>query len=95
MKVTIQARHFNARDDLKKSVEKEVMRLERLYDRILEADVILEGKLHRKEAQISIKVPGQTLVASDMADRFEIAAEAAVDKLEQQVKRYRDKMRKR
>ncbi len=94
MRIIIEARRFSARDELKEYIEKEVQRLNRYFDRIHEVEVTLEGKLNRKEAMIRVKVPDQTLVASEIAGTFEIATESAVDKLAQQVKKYKEKMRK-
>ena len=95
MKVIVEARHFKAREALQKSTEKEVNRLEKFFDRIVSADVILDGKLNKKEATVRVKVPDQTLIASETADKFEIAVESAVDKLEIQLKKYKEKLRKR
>ncbi len=95
MQVTIDARHFNARDDLKDYIERELERLKKKYDRIVDVHVTLDGKLDKKMAQISVKVWGQTLVASETANKFEIAVDAAVDKLDKQIIRYKDKLAKR
>ena len=95
MKVTVEARKFKARDDLRTYCEKEVGRLDRYFDRILDAEVTLEGKQDKKMATVKVAVPEQTLVASETADKFEIAVEASVDKLVVQLKKYKSKLRKR
>lgn len=94
MQVIIQGRGLNLRENLKEYVEKELSRLEKYFDRIVDADVVLEGKLHQKEAQIKLNIPDNTLVASEMADRFEVAVESAVDKLVDQLKRHKEKLRR-
>ena len=93
MQVIIQGHGINVRDNLKTHIENELSRLDKLHDRIIDADVVLEGKLHQKEAQIKVKVPEETLIAKDTADKFEIAVESAVDKLVDQMKKYKEKMR--
>ena len=95
MKVTVEARHFKAREELKESTEKEVLRLNKYFSRIISTDVILDGKLDKKQATIKVNVPDQTLIASATADKFEIAVESAVDKLGLQLKKYKNKLRKR
>ncbi len=95
MQVQIQGRGINVRDELKEAIEKEMERLEKIFDRIVEVDVVLEGKLHQKEATVKVKVPEQTLLASEVADQFEISVEAAVDKLIIQLKKYKSKLRGR
>ncbi len=94
MNVTVEARHFNARDELKEYVTKEVMRLSKFYDGINEIKVILDGKLKNKEATVVANVYGQQLVASETASTFEIAIESAVDKLGPQVMKYKEKLAK-
>ncbi len=93
MRIVIQGRGINVRDSLKSHIEQELNRLDRLYPRITDADVVLEGKLHQKEVRIKLNVPDQLLVANERANKFEIAAESAVDKLVDQVKKYKDKLR--
>ncbi len=95
MDVTVEARHFKARETLHKSTVKELKRLEKYFPRIISAHVILDGKLDKKEATVKVNVPEQTLVAKEMADKFEIAVESAVDKLRQQLSKYKDKLYKR
>ncbi|MFH0882063.1 MAG: ribosome-associated translation inhibitor RaiA [bacterium] len=93
MKIVIQGRGINVRDSLKEYIEQELGRLDRLYPRIVDADVVLEGKLHQKEVLIKVNVPDQLLMATETADKFEIATEGAVDKLVEQVKKYKEKLR--
>jgi putative sigma-54 modulation protein len=95
MQVTIQGRGINVRDELKAYIEKELTRLEKFFDRIVDADVVLDGKLHQKEVSIKIKVPDQILVGSGIADKFEVAVEDSVDKLVEQLKKYKAKLRAR
>ncbi|MCB2211558.1 ribosome-associated translation inhibitor RaiA [bacterium] len=93
MQVIIQGDGINVRDQLKEYIEKELERLERYYDRLMDADVILEGQLHQKEARIKLTLPRETLFASTMSDKFETSIESAVDKLVEQLKRHKEKLR--
>jgi putative sigma-54 modulation protein len=93
MQIVIQGHGINVRDELKSHVEKELSKLEKYYSRIVDADVVLEGKLHQKTASIKLKVPEQLLIASEEADKFEVAVSAAVDKLTEQLKKYKEKLR--
>lgn len=95
MNVTIESRHFHARDSLKEYAEKEVDRLSRYYNRVMDAHIVLDGKHENKQATIKINVWGQQLVATETAPKFEIAIEATVDKLVHQIKKYKDKLAKR
>lgn len=93
MQVIIQGHGINVRDELKEYIEKELERLEKLHDRITDVDVVLDGRLHYKEAQIKVSVPEDLLIASEKADKFEVATKAAVDKLVDQLKKYKEKLR--
>ncbi len=93
MQVIIQGDGINVREELKQYVEKETGRLEKYYDRLIQATVILEGQLHQKEARIRLELPRETLFASEMSDKFEISVEVAVDKLVEQLKRHKEKLR--
>lgn len=93
MQVIIQGDGINVRDDLRKHIEDEVGRLDKYFDRIMEADVVLEGKLHQKEARVRVQLPREVLFASEMSSAFETSVDAAVDKLVEQVKRHKEKIR--
>jgi putative sigma-54 modulation protein len=93
MQVIIQGDGINVREELKEYVEKEAGRLEKYYDRLIKASVILEGQQHQKEARIRLELPRETLFASETSDKFEISVEAAVDKLVEQLKRHKEKLR--
>ena len=95
MEVTVEARNFKARESLREDSIKEVNRLEKFFPRIISAHVVLSGRQENKEATVRIKVPENVLVASETADRFEVAVEAAVDKLRHQLEKYKEKLRKR
>jgi ribosomal subunit interface protein len=71
MKIVIQGRGINVRDSLKEYIEQELNRLDRLYPRIVDAGVVLEGKLHQKEVMIKVNVPDQLLMATETADKFD------------------------
>lgn len=93
MQVIIQGDGINLRDELKEYVEKETARLEKYYDRLTTATVILEGQMHQKEARIRLELPRESLFASETSDKFEISVESAVDKLVEQLKRHKEKLR--
>ncbi|MBS1261241.1 MAG: Ribosome hibernation promotion factor [Calditrichaeota bacterium] len=93
MQVIIQGDGINLRDGLKAHIEKEVSKLHRFYDRLMEADVVLEGKLHQKAAKIRLQLPRETLVASDTTESFETSVDSAVNKLTEQLKRHKEKLR--
>ncbi|MFA7331175.1 MAG: ribosome-associated translation inhibitor RaiA [Candidatus Delongbacteria bacterium] len=96
MKTTVTSRHFRASDTLKSHAEGEVTRLDKYFDSIMECDVILSFDVHQnKTAELAIHVPGERLVAEETSEDFYKAIDAAVLKLEKQVQRFKDKLKKK
>lgn len=96
MKTTVTSRHFRASDKLKGHAESEVGRLDKYFDSILECDVTLSFDVHQhKTAEVAIHVPGEKLLADETAEDFYKAIDAAVAKLEKQVLRFKDKLKKK
>jgi len=98
MNITITARKFKARETLKDHVNAEVKSLLKFNDDILDADVILSYQNSHdsiKKAEISLHIPGQTLVAAEESDEFTKSVTAATDKLSRQLKTLKSKRKSR
>jgi putative sigma-54 modulation protein len=94
MNVSITARKFKARETLKDFINEEVRSLSRFNDDIISADVILSyqnSKENIKTAEITLHIPGQTLVATVDSDDFEKSVGATVEKLSRQLKTLKSK----
>ena len=97
MEVRIQSIHFNASAALVNFIQKKVSKLEQFYDEILEVEVILkvikpETTLN-KDALVKIKASGAVLFASKSSDTFEESVDMAVDALEKQLIKFKEKNR--
>jgi putative sigma-54 modulation protein len=94
MNISITARKFKAHDTLKEFVNDEVESLTKYYDGILDVDVILSFQntnINEKTAEVIVKVPGQTLTATESTDDFNKAVAAAVQKLSRQLQKLKTK----
>ncbi len=94
MNVSITSRKFKARENLKDFINSEVISLERFYDNILSADVILSYQNTRdsiKSAEIVLKIPGMVLKATDDSDDYKKSVSSAVEKLSRQLKKMKTK----
>ena len=94
MNVSITSRKFKARETLKEFINSEVVSLERFYDNILSADVILSYQNTRdsiKSAEIILKIPGMVLKAVDDSDDYKKSVSSAVEKLSRQLKKMKTK----
>lgn len=93
MRINITARHFKAPKHLKEYAEKKVRRLKRYYDGIIDCHIILDYEKQTQLAEITITVYNQKLVALEKSEDIFKSIDLAVDKLERQVKKYKEKLR--
>ena len=98
MNITITARKFKARETLKDYVKDEVKSLLKINDDIISADVILSFQNSHdsiKKAEITVHIPGQTIVATEESDEFTKSVSASVEKLLRQLKTLKSKRKSR
>ena len=89
MNIKITARRFKARETLKDYIRDEVKSLLRFNDSIISADIILSFQNSHdsiKKAEITLRIPGQTLIAAEESEEFTKSVSAAVAKLLRQLK---------
>jgi len=95
MDVVIQAVNFDATEKLKDFANKKVLKLEKMSDIIVDAEVVLKvvkpETANNKEASIKLNVKGSELFASKVADSFEEAVVESVDALERQLQKIKEK----
>ncbi len=96
MDIQITSRHFKARPSLNEYAEESIRKLSQIYDGIISARVILEIEAHNdgKIAEIVLLVYHDQLVAKESGDDFERCVSACVEKLEKQLRKYKDKLHK-
>lgn len=96
METRITARHFKASPKLHEYISKRMGKLERFYDGITDAHVILHNKnghLDHKIAEITINVYRQKLTAQHTAGTLEEAIDECVDRLRRKLLKYKSKLR--
>ncbi len=98
MDIKIQSIHFDATTQLEAFVQKKVSKLEKYYDNILEAEVILKvikpETAQNKNASVRLNVKNADLFAEKTADSFEEAIDACTEALEKQLKKQKEKKMK-
>jgi ribosomal subunit interface protein len=95
MQVKVTARHFKAHDSIIEYAEGTLEKLNRVYDGIVKADVVLSYEKKDKEdkiAEITISVYGTVLTALGKSDDFTKSIDSAVEKTLTQLKRYKEKL---
>lgn len=96
MEVDIKAIHFDITDKLVAFVNKKIDKLTRRFENITDVDVNLRlikpETAMNKEAGVKLMVPGTPdLFASKTADTFEEALDLAINALEPQLEKVKDK----
>lgn len=95
MNVKIQSVKFDADQKLLDFVEHKLSKLDRFAENATGADVILKlDKDHEhgnKVATLTLRMPGEDLVAEAQEKSFEEAVDNAVDALKRQIERYKNK----
>ncbi len=99
MEIRIQSIHFDADKKLNDFVHRKVTKLERYYNRIVDAEVFLKlendgSSIQNKVAELRVSVPGQTLFATEKSKQFEESIDLATESLRRQIRRYKDKIKK-
>jgi len=95
MKLQIQSVKFDADKKLVEFVEHKMAKLDRFADRATGAEVILkldkDDDQGNKVATVTLKIPGNDLVADRRARTFEEAVDLAVDALKRQIEKTKDR----
>ena len=91
----ITARQFNAPDGLRAHIAKQVGSLDRVYDGIHDAHVVLGDGSDGKRAELALRVYRQTLTSSADGPTHESAVDEAVRQMRRRVLRYKARLRRK
>lgn len=97
MEIRIQAIHFDATAQLEAFIQKKVSKLEHYFDGIISAEVTLKvvkpETSMNKNAAIRLSIKNGDCFAEKTKDTFEEAVDEAVEALEKQLLKYKEKSR--
>jgi putative sigma-54 modulation protein len=93
MHIRTTARHFDLTDDLKDFAEKQIGKLERYFNHIIDSHLILETEKSRMTAELKLKVYGTVLTSKYRSFDMYDSVEKVIDKMETQLKRYKGKLK--
>jgi putative sigma-54 modulation protein len=92
MNITITARHFKARPELKDFINEKMNKLKTYYDQIIEAEIILSFIKEEQIAEIKLHLDHKDhklLVIKDQSDDMFKSVEQATDRLQVLLRRYK------
>jgi putative sigma-54 modulation protein len=95
MDIKIQSIHFDATTQLEAFVQKKVSKLEKYYDQIMAAEVILKvikpESAQNKNASVRLTIKNVDLFAEKTADTFEEAIDECTEALTKQLTKQKEK----
>lgn len=93
MNLTITARHFKMKDQLRNYVNEKAVKLDRYYDGIVDLEVILGWEKLTRYAELRISVNNKQIIIKEISDDIRKAFNLALSRAERQLKRYKERVR--
>ena len=92
MQINLSGHHVDVTPALKDYVTSKLQRLERHFDQVTRAHVVLTIEKLRQKAEATIHIAGGHLFADAVDEDMYAAIDALADKLDRQVRRHKDKL---
>lgn len=92
MNIIVTGRHIKLTDNLKKYAEKKIKKFKKYLGNITEAIVTLSAEKYRHRAEVLLKVNGMLIQAEGVTQEVYSSIDEVVEKLERQVKKYKEKI---
>lgn len=97
MKVNTQSVNFNADKKLIDFIQHRMDKLDQYYGKVIKSDVLLKventSEKENKIFEAIISVPGDSFVVKKVCKTFEEGADSAINSLERQLKKRKEKLR--
>jgi putative sigma-54 modulation protein len=97
MKINIVSKHLQVTDGMRSYVEKKMPRIQRYFDEddVFDVTVTFSVQKNAQSAEVLVKVKGMFLKAIERSEDIYASLDLAVDKIEKQIVRYKDKFKDR
>ena len=93
MQINITGHHVEVTPALRSYVAEKMQRISRHFDHVISINVILNVEKHKNDAEATLHTAGKSLFANASDIDMYAAVDALVDKLDKQVRRYKDRLR--
>jgi putative sigma-54 modulation protein len=93
MQIIITGHHVEVTTALRDYVTEKLQRLSRHFDHLISINVILNVEKHKNEAEATLLAAGKSLFANASDVDMYAAIDSLSDKLDKQVRRYKDRLR--
>ena len=91
MHIDLTGHHMEITESLRNYVTEKMLRLERHFDHVTNPHVILSVEKLRHRAEATIQLNGSKVFADSTQENMYAAIDSLVDKLDRQVKKYKEK----
>ena len=95
MQINLDGHHVDVTPALREYVTNKLQKLERHFDHVTNAHVVLTIEKLRQKAEATIHVSGGNLFADAVEEDMYAAIDALTDKLDRQIKRHKEKLTQR
>jgi len=96
MKLQMHSIRFNADQKLIDFVQKKADKLDKFFDRIIDAEVFMrldkDNNMENKIVEIKLNIPKNQLFAKERSKTFEAAIDLAIEALKKQIIKHKDKI---
>ena len=92
MQLNLTGHHVDITPALRDYIQDKLQRLERHFDHVIDVHCILTVEKLRHQAEARVNVSGGTLFADAVEDDMYAAVDSLVDKLDRQVKKFKEKV---
>ena len=90
--VQITSRHEECEYHLKESIVKQMHKLSRFHNHIIDGNVIIDRQNSYFKVEVSVRVPGLTITATDKDYNQSKALDSAIEKTKTQIKKLKSKV---
>jgi putative sigma-54 modulation protein len=93
MNISITARRGKASDRMKKYITDRLARKQRVYEGVIETEVILSYENQTQIAELKMKVHNKNIFIKERSDDIYKSIDMALDNSERQIKKIKERMR--
>jgi putative sigma-54 modulation protein len=93
MQINVTGHHVDLTPALRAYATEKLQRLSRHFDHVISINVILRVDNHQQQAEATVNAAGKPLFAQENGTDMYAAIDGLLDKLDKQVRRYKDRMR--
>jgi len=91
MQINVSGHHIELTPPLRDYVNTKLQRIERHYDNVTDADVVLTVDKLEQKAEATIRISGARVFADAVHEDMYAAIDALADKLDRQIMRHKEK----